>query len=165
MKKIILGICENNTKRVNRKNGFPNMDVVKLMIIDTTKKEDDYEFPIIPLKPNAYNRISWDVLCDLLSPDNQKYLIVPVEEDEIVIKENRILTENSLTTVRFSLTYIQKVIMDLASEGLSTKEIAERLHKSYHTIKNHFSHIYEKMGVRSLPEATEVYLEYRKKMN
>jgi DNA-binding CsgD family transcriptional regulator len=170
MKKIILGICDNVSKRVNHSGGTTKNDVIKLMIIDTTKEGDeDYEFPIIPLKPNAYNRLSWEVLSDLLSPHNQKYLLVPEEEEILNEKELTLsqpgLVRTGLNPPQFLLTQIQRNIMDLAVEGLSTKEIAERLHKSYHTIKNHFSNIYERMGVKSLPEAINVYLDYRKRMN
>jgi DNA-binding CsgD family transcriptional regulator len=171
MKKIILGICDNGSKRVNHNGGNTNNDVIKLMIIDTTKEgEEDYEFPVIPLKPNTYNRLSWEVLCDLLSPDNQKYLIVPGDEENLIeeelVQSNNKIAGTDLNPSRLILTQIQRAIMDLAvDEGLSTKEIADRLNKSYHTIKNHFSNIYERMGVNSLPGAINMYLDYRKRMN
>lgn len=169
MKKIILGICDNNSKRgiENVENRLPN--VIKLIVIDTETEWEDQELPVITLKPNAYNRLSWDVLSDLLSPDNQKYLLIAGEEDKLSEKD---ITQNNLNFVRtgitpprFSLTQQQRVIMDLAVEGLPAQEIADKLCRSYHTIKNHLSNIYEKMRVRSLPEAIDKYLEYRKRMN
>jgi DNA-binding CsgD family transcriptional regulator len=139
------------------------------MIIDPSTEKDDLEAPIITLKPNAYNRLSWEVLCDLLSPDNQKYLLVPGEDDNLnerdIVQNSEIFSGNSLTPAGFSLTRQQRVIMELAIEGLLTKQIAERLCLSYHTIKNHLSKIYEKMGVNSMAEAIDVYLDYRKRMN
>jgi ATP/maltotriose-dependent transcriptional regulator MalT len=169
MKKIILGICENTLKREELSGMTNQMDVVKLMIIDPTVENDDLQAPIISLKPNKYNRLSWQILCDLLSPDNQKYLLVIGEEDKPAeiekIQNNSFFGIDSLAPSKFSLTRQQRVIMDLAVEGLLTKQIAERLCRSYHTIKHHLSKIYKKMGVNCMPKAIDIYIDYRKRMN
>jgi len=169
MKKIILGICENTSQRIKHNGTTNQMNVVKLMIIDPSTEKDDLEAPIITLKPNRYNWLSWEVLSDLLSPDNQKYLLVPGEEVNLtkneIIQDQANLVRNSLTRPVFSLTKQQRVIMDLAVEGLIIKQIAEKLCLSYHTIKHHRSKIFDRMGVRSMPKAIDLYLDYRKRMN
>lgn len=169
MKKIILGICDNTSERVNHNGGIINTGIVNLMIIDTTMEKGDNDFPIIRLKTNTYNRLSRAVLKDLLSSDNQIYILVPGEDDSLskkeIIQNTRNLVKAGLTPPRFCLTQRQRDIMDLAVKRLSIQQIADNLCRSYHTIKNHFSNIYEKMGVRSLPEAIDKYLEYRKRMN
>ncbi len=40
-------------------------------------------------------------------------------------------------------------IIDYLKEGLSNKQIAFRLNITENTVKNHFSHIFDKLGVES----------------
>ncbi len=46
----------------------------------------------------------------------------------------------------------EEILRELA-KGYSSKEIADRLNISYHTVKVHLKHIYEKLHVRSRTEA------------
>jgi DNA-binding NarL/FixJ family response regulator len=57
-----------------------------------------------------------------------------------------------------SLTPRESDILALLSEGLSNKEIAERVKISYDTVRAHLRHIYEKLHVRSRTEAVKTYL-------
>ncbi len=50
------------------------------------------------------------------------------------------------------LTSRQKQIVALVSEGLSNREISERLHLSEHTVKNYLFRIFDKLGVSSRAE-------------
>ncbi len=50
------------------------------------------------------------------------------------------------------LSHREREICRLVLEGLENEVIAERLHLSYHTIKNHCRHIHEKVGVTSRVE-------------
>ena len=45
-----------------------------------------------------------------------------------------------------SLTKQEKAVLDLLSQGLSTKQIAERLYISSHTVSTHRKNIYTKTG-------------------
>jgi DNA-binding NarL/FixJ family response regulator len=47
------------------------------------------------------------------------------------------------------LTEREKEVVDLIAEGLSNKEIAERLHIATHTVKSHVHNILEKLALRS----------------
>lgn len=47
----------------------------------------------------------------------------------------------------------EQEILDLLSQGKVSKEIAEQLAISYHTVRVHIKHIYEKLHVRSRAEA------------
>jgi DNA-binding NarL/FixJ family response regulator len=49
-------------------------------------------------------------------------------------------------------------ILVLVSDGLSNKEIGERLHISFVTVRNHLMHIYEKLHVRCRTEAAAKYI-------
>jgi DNA-binding CsgD family transcriptional regulator len=48
-----------------------------------------------------------------------------------------------------ALTPSERSVVELASEGLSNKEIAARLFVSTHTVETHLTHAYSKLGVRS----------------
>lgn len=50
------------------------------------------------------------------------------------------------------LSHREREICQLVLEGLENEDIAERLHLSYHTIKNHCRHIHEKLGVNNRVE-------------
>lgn len=56
------------------------------------------------------------------------------------------------------LTNRESEILALLSEGLSNKEIAERVSISYDTVRAHLRHIYEKLHVRGRTEAVKMYL-------
>ena len=51
------------------------------------------------------------------------------------------------------LTSREREILELLSEGKASKEIADSLAISYHTVRVHLKHIYEKLHVRSHSEA------------
>ena len=51
------------------------------------------------------------------------------------------------------LSLREEEILRNLSKGYSSKEIADRLDISYHTVKVHLKHIYEKLHVRSRTEA------------
>ncbi|MGH7993455.1 MAG: response regulator [Limisphaerales bacterium] len=57
------------------------------------------------------------------------------------------------------LTQRESEILVLLSEGLSNKEIADRVKISYDTVRAHLRHIYEKLHVRGRTEAVRKYLK------
>ena len=52
-----------------------------------------------------------------------------------------------------TLSSREKEILELLSQGKASKEIADELAISYHTVRVHLKHIYEKLHVRSHSEA------------
>jgi DNA-binding NarL/FixJ family response regulator len=60
------------------------------------------------------------------------------------------------------LTQRESEILGLLSEGLSNKEIADRVKISYDTVRAHLRHIYEKLHVRGRTEAVRKYLKSAK---
>lgn len=57
------------------------------------------------------------------------------------------------------LTQRESEILMLLSEGLSNKEIADRVQISYDTVRAHLRHIYEKLHVGGRTEAVRKYLK------
>lgn len=62
------------------------------------------------------------------------------------------------------LTQREAEILVLLAEGLSNKEIADRVKISYDTVRAHLRHIYEKLHVRGRTEAVKAYLTSPKAM-
>ena len=52
-----------------------------------------------------------------------------------------------------TLSTREEEILELLSQGLLNKEIADKLSISYHTVKVHLKHVYDKLHVRSRAEA------------
>ena len=55
------------------------------------------------------------------------------------------------------LTSREQEIFDLLLEGVSPKEIAYKLHISYHTVDSHRSKLYRKLGIQSIQELFTKY--------
>ncbi len=53
---------------------------------------------------------------------------------------------------RVGLTNRELEIAMLIHQGISTREISEKIHLSYHTVRNHLKNIYSKMGVSTRSE-------------
>jgi DNA-binding CsgD family transcriptional regulator len=66
------------------------------------------------------------------------------------------LVSNRLRGTR--LTRREKEILALLSDDASLREIADKLHLSYTTVRNHVQHILNKLGVHSTMEAVALYL-------
>ena len=64
----------------------------------------------------------------------------------------QLVEERSAKVREFGLTARELEVIHLSSEGLSAAEIADRLHVSVYTVKNHKQNIYLKMDVRSNAE-------------
>ena len=61
------------------------------------------------------------------------------------------------------LTNQEQKVLKLLIEGLSNKEIAEKLVISIHTVKTHIEHIYRKLAVSSRVQAARIaYLKQGK---
>ena len=52
-------------------------------------------------------------------------------------------------------------ILELIAEGLSNREIAERVHVSENTVKTHSSRVFDKLGARRRTQAVQLGKELR----
>lgn len=72
--------------------------------------------------------------------------------DEIASYINNLAEERSRRVKELGLTAREIEVIRLCSEGLSNAGIAEKLHVSIYTIKNHKQNIFLKMDVHSNAE-------------
>ena len=75
-----------------------------------------------------------------------------VVADDIASYINNLVEERSRRVKELGLTVREIDVIRLSAEGLSAAGIAERLHVSVYTVKNHKQNIYLKMDVRSNAE-------------
>ena len=73
------------------------------------------------------------------------------------------LVEPTEPTDLSSLTAREREIADLMANGLTNSDIADDLHLSVFTVKNHVSSILMKLHVRTRTEAASVILTARSK--
>ena len=65
----------------------------------------------------------------------------------------RVVAVERETTGWGALTVAELAVSDLAAEGMTNKQIAEKLFVSPHTVNTHLRHVFEKLGLRSHEEA------------
>lgn len=76
--------------------------------------------------------------------------------DDIASYINNLAEERSRRVEELGLTAREIEVIRLSAEGLSAAGIADRLHVSVYTIKNHKQNIYTKMDVRSNAEMLRI---------
>ena len=62
---------------------------------------------------------------------------------------------------RGELTPTEQRVAELATEGLSNKEIAQALFVTVNTVEAHLSHAYAKLGIRSRAQLARAFAEAR----
>jgi DNA-binding NarL/FixJ family response regulator len=67
------------------------------------------------------------------------------------------LVEEVAPRDRSALTSRQQEILELVAQGLSNAEIANRLHLTENTIKQHLRHTYKTLKVKNRTEATRLW--------
>jgi DNA-binding NarL/FixJ family response regulator len=70
-----------------------------------------------------------------------------------------VLASAGMTDNSASLTGAEKDIVCLIAEGLTTKEISQRIHISYHTVMTHRKNIFRKLGVKNVSELVRYALK------
>ncbi len=84
---------------------------------------------------------------DVVPPALAGTLLSHIVDDAVRRDTSALDTPALLEGVR--MTQREREIIDLVSDGLRNKEIAQRLHLSSHTVRNHVSHILEKLTLHT----------------
>jgi LuxR family maltose regulon positive regulatory protein len=72
---------------------------------------------------------------------------------------NMVLKSERLSSL-WNLTSREQEVLRMLQEGLNRKDIAIRFCTSQNTVKTHIAHIYEKIGVHSVPELLRTLMEH-----
>ena len=84
-----------------------------------------------------------NAICDALLAANRGDIVLSPEAQTALGQEIRL----NGTAHRCTLTKRESQVLALAAEGLSAARIGERLYVSQATVKTHFAHVYDKLGV------------------
>ena len=58
-----------------------------------------------------------------------------------------------------SLTTTEETVAEAVSQGLTNRQVANRLYMSPHTVDSHLRHIYWKLGINSRTQLTRLQVE------
>lgn len=75
------------------------------------------------------------------------------------VSEETVESVHDAITLRYRLSPREREVMELLVRGYSTERIGKDLHISYHTVKTHVYHIYQKVGVHAQQELIDLVEE------
>jgi NarL family two-component system response regulator LiaR len=84
-----------------------------------------------------------------------------VEVREVLVPAPPEFVRDDAKVAALGITPRELEILDLIAQGLSNKEIGERLFVSENTVKTHSSRVFDKLGVRRRTQAVQVGKELR----
>lgn len=139
------------TKRIRAQ--FPNVKVIAL----TTFNDDESVFEAIRAGAVGYllKDSSKEELFHAISLAAANKYFLPPEITARVVKEFTRISKpkHHIETLKVNLTAREMEILKLIAEGISNKEIADRLVIAEGTVKNHISKILEKLDVNDRLQA------------
>lgn len=183
----VVGTCCNGDDAFRRVLDVPEIDVVLMdirmpicdgvlatkkilevrpeikIIILTTFNDDEYIFEALKNGAKGYllKNVSPDRIIDAIKVVYNGNLLV---HQDIAVKLSNMLqkekTDNERGSLgKYDLTSIEKDIVKLISDGLTNKEISEKVYLSEGTVKNKISDILEKLGLRDRTQIAIFYLK------
>ncbi|HKH92078.1 MAG TPA: response regulator transcription factor [Gemmatimonadaceae bacterium] len=82
-----------------------------------------------------------------------------VVREVVVVETSAPFSVNAASVARLGVTPRELEILGLITEGLSTREISERLYVSENTVKTHSSRLFAKLGARRRTQAVQLAKE------
>ncbi len=166
MKKCILILYDISSSEISHNNIDISNNFCKIAFFDPESEEKDFDVPVLVYKLDSLEFMKSESMKNILKNENHQGIVIEQDKwpssgtEHFVRYED--LCKDKPEHPEFSLTPTQIRVMDLLATGLQYKEIATALNLSFHTIKNHISNSYEKMGVTCWEEAVFKYLEYKR---
>lgn len=123
------------------------------ILVLTQHENKEYVFPMLQAGAAGYifKRARASELANAIRTVYLEGAYLPAEVAHTVI--NQIMQTNETQTFGQSLlTEREKEVLRLVTEGLSSREIAERLHLAVKTVETHRANIMEKVGVHNTVE-------------
>jgi two-component system, NarL family, response regulator LiaR len=79
---------------------------------------------------------------------------------EVVVPEGKPFVTNESKREDLGITRRELEILELIAEGMSNREIAEKLFVSENTVKTHSSRVFDKLGARRRTQAVQMGKEF-----
>lgn len=155
---------------------------VSLLLLDLNFESDDYDGFDIARKVKAfYPNVKIIILTQEAKIDNYEVLFHDIDVDGYLDKQLGIEeTLGALTAVTHGQKYIdknikamleigkwlnisnrEKEVINLLSQGLTQKEIADKLHISNRTVETHIKKLSSKMGAKNSAHLVSIYVKYK----
>lgn len=128
-----------------------------------------YSFISYPLKQMVYHQIIpfykegeiRYLLCFVTNSTSRKAgNLFACSKNGLIIEEYNLITKRWKLKKEELLTECERAVLMLARQGLSSKEIADYLHKGYFTIRNLIKKIFYKLNVHTMQEAVEYAVDH-----
>ena len=133
------------------KQEFPDARI----LIQTVFEDDAKIFEALCAGANGYilkNTSPVKMLEALTDVQNGGVAFNPIIAGKVALLFKKFIAP--LTNINnYQLTYREKEILYLLTEGISMPRIAEKIFLSYHTVRDHVKNIYQKLHVASATEA------------
>lgn len=112
----------------------------------------------IPLRPGDAARIAVPLMVVAVEPSGEVAICQIGTSDLYRVPARWLAADLRIDSDR--LTARQLEALELLAEGLSNKEIGERLSRSAQTVKNHLTTAYRRIGVSGRTEAVRWVIEH-----
>ncbi len=96
-----------------------------------------------------------------LNPKAEPTVVVRDVVREVLVEAPTTFIRDSRQVERLGLTARELEILGLIADGLSNREIAERVHVSENTVKTHSGRVFAKLGARRRTQAVQLGKELR----
>lgn len=96
-----------------------------------------------------------------LNPKAEPTVVVRDVVREVLVEAPTTFIQDNRQVERLGLTARELEILGLIAEGLSNREIAERVHVSENTVKTHSGRVFAKLGARRRTQAVQLGKELR----
>lgn len=133
----------------------PDLLIINPQLLSSTPKHQlsilSQLRPQMPILALIYQYVEFDLL-DLF----RFKLDIRMSRSEILsllctaMKENNVVEEYSETTENYELSDRETDVLVLVAKGMSSKEIADKLNISIHTVNSHRKNITHKTGIKSV---------------
>jgi DNA-binding NarL/FixJ family response regulator len=123
------------------------------VLVLTAREEDSYVIQLLQAGAVGYlpKTIALDELLEAIRSVARGESVLPPEIASIVVRH--LAGKEPGGPVAAPLTDRELEVLELAAQGLTNHEIAQRLHISVRTVEAHLTHVYSKLGVASRTEA------------
>jgi len=100
--------------------------------------QESYDSESYCLAKSILDRLSWS---------ERERLIHEINAKQASVQENKQLTQTTLTNR-------ERQVLTLVAHGYTRREVGDALKISHNTASTHISHIYEKLDISTIAEAT-----------
>ena len=131
------------------KKDLPEVKVIMLTMMD----QEGYVYESVKAGATGYllKNVSLEELAESIKEVHRGGATLYPEAQAHLLKEYLYLARKNRDT--YGLSDRELEILQLLADGLSNKEIADRLFISVQTVKTHIAHIFDKLGVKDRTEA------------